>query len=61
MSEDFLTITNSVDPDEVQNYAAFRLGLHCMRKFSFRAFPNTWVNYDSPIETKKKNTRTQKI
>ena len=25
----FITFTNSVDPDEMQYYAAFHLGLHC--------------------------------
>ena len=24
------TLTNSVDPDEMQHYAAFHLGLHCL-------------------------------
>ena len=24
------TFTNSVDPDEMQHYAAFHLGLHCL-------------------------------
>ena len=35
------TFTNSVDPDEMQQYAAFHLGLHCLQKYSFRGFPNT--------------------
>ena len=35
----FFTITNSVDPDEMQHYAAFHLGLHCLQKYSFRGFP----------------------
>ena len=29
----FFTFTNSVDPDEMQHYAAFHLGLHCSRKY----------------------------
>ena len=33
------TFTNSVDPDEMQHYAAFHLGLHCLQKYSFRGFP----------------------
>ena len=37
----FVTFTNSVDPDEMQHYAAFHLGLHCLQKYSFRGFPNT--------------------
>ena len=35
------TFTNSVDPDEMQHYAAFHLGLHCLQKYSFRGFLNT--------------------
>ena len=31
--------TNSVDPDEMQHYAAFHLGLHCLQKYSFMGFP----------------------
>ena len=26
----FFTLTNSVDPDEMQHYAAFHLGLYCL-------------------------------
>ena len=26
----FFTLLNSVDPDEMQHYAAFHLGLHCL-------------------------------
>ena len=37
----FLTFTNSVNPDEMQHYAAFHLGLHCLQKYSFRDFPNS--------------------
>ena len=37
----FLTFTNSVGPDEMQHYAAFHQGLHCLQKNSFRGFPNT--------------------
>ena len=37
----FFTFTNSVDPDEMQHYAAFHLGLHCLRKYSFWGFLNT--------------------
>ena len=28
------TFTNSVDPDEMQQYAAFHLGLHLLQKYS---------------------------
>ena len=34
----FFTFTNSVDPDEMQHYAAFHLGLHCLQKYLFRGF-----------------------
>ena len=37
----FFTFTNSVDPDEMQHYAAFHLGLHCLQKYSFMGFWNT--------------------
>ena len=30
-----------VDPDEMQLYAAFHLGLHYLQKYSFGGFPNT--------------------
>ena len=36
LSEYLLTLTNSVDPDEMQHYAAFHLGLHCLQKYLFR-------------------------
>ena len=32
----FLNFTDSVDPDEMQYYTAFRLGLHLLQNFSFR-------------------------
>ena len=35
------TFTNSVDPDEMQHYAAFHLGLNCLQKYLFRGFLNT--------------------
>ena len=38
--KDHFTLTNNVDPDEMQHYAAFHLGLHCLQKYSFRGFPN---------------------
>ena len=34
--EDFLISANSADPDEMQHYAAFHLGLHCLPKYLFR-------------------------
>ena len=35
------TFTNSVDPGEMQQFAAFYLGLHCLQKLSFMGFQNT--------------------
>ena len=35
----FFTFSNSVDPDEMQHFTAFHLGLHCLQKYSFRGFP----------------------
>ena len=31
-----LILANSEDPDEMQHYAAFHLGLHCWPKYLFR-------------------------
>ena len=39
LSKDFFTIPNSVDPDEMQHYAAFQLCLHCLEKYSLKSFP----------------------
>ena len=33
--------TNSADPDEIQHYAAFHLGLHCLLKYPSRGFQHT--------------------
>ena len=41
LSENLFTFTNSVDPYEMQHYAAFHLGLHCLTKYPFRGFPYT--------------------
>ena len=30
-----LILANSADPDEMQQYAAFHLGLHCLPKYLF--------------------------
>ena len=38
LSEDLFTLANSVDPNEMQHYAAFHLGLYCLEKYSFRGF-----------------------
>ena len=31
-----MILANSADPDEMQYYAAFHLGLHCLLKYTFR-------------------------
>ena len=37
-----LKLANSADPDEMQLYAAFHLGLHCFPAYPFRgSFPYT--------------------
>ena len=36
-----LTYINSADLDEMQHYAAFHLGLHCLLKYVFRGSPYT--------------------
>ena len=36
-----LITANSADPDEMQHYAAFHLGLHCLLKNQFGGFQNT--------------------
>ena len=42
--KNFLTFTKSVDTDQMQHYAAFHLGLHCLFKYLFRSFPIQKVN-----------------
>ena len=36
-----LILANSAGPDEMQHYAAFHLGLHCLPKYPFRGFQYT--------------------
>ena len=36
-----LILANSADPDEMQHYAAFHLGLHCLPKYPFKVFTYT--------------------
>ena len=33
-----LTLANIVDPDEMQHYAAFHQGIHCLFQCPFRSF-----------------------
>ena len=40
LSEDLFYL-NSVDLHEMQHYAGFHLGLHCLQKYLLRGFPNT--------------------
>ena len=37
--EGCLNLANSADSDEMQQYAAFHLGLHCLPKYLYRGFP----------------------
>ena len=37
----FFFFTNSVEPDEMQQNAAFHLGLHCLQKYWYRGFLST--------------------
>ena len=39
--EGCIIIINSVDLDEMQDYAAFHLGLHCLPKYPFYGFQYT--------------------
>ena len=34
----FFNSANSAEPDEMQHYAAFHLGLHCLPWYPFRGF-----------------------
>ena len=36
-----LILANSADPDEMQLYAAFHLGIPCLLNYPFRGFQNT--------------------
>ena len=36
-----LILANSEDPDDMQQYAAFHLGLHCLPKYLFKGFQCT--------------------
>ena len=40
----YFTFTNSADPDEIQHYAAFHLGLHCLQMYLFRVSPQGLKN-----------------
>ena len=36
-----LVLANCADPDEMQHYAAFHLGLHCLSKYPFKGFQSS--------------------
>ena len=36
-----LIFAYSADPDEMQHYVAFQLGLRCLSKYPFMSFPYT--------------------
>ena len=58
-----LILANSKDPDEMQHYAAFHLGLHCLPKYPFRGFKYTngllllmskiWVENSKPVSLRR--------
>ena len=50
----FFTFSNSVEPDEMQHYAAFYLGLHSLQKCSFRGFLNTKGRLSSALQQKSR-------
>ena len=45
-----LILANTADPDEMQHYAAFHLGLYCLPKYRFRGFQYT-KGYSSKIRS----------
>ena len=51
-----LTLANSVDPNEMQHYAAFHLGLHCLPKYSFRGLVYKGLNVYSHFKCTKYET-----
>ena len=42
-------LTNSADPDEMPHYAAFHLGLHCLRMYIFTGIQNERVNLTTDL------------
>ena len=42
-------LANSAEPDEMQHYAAFHLGLHCLPKYPFRGFQYTKSLYSGGL------------
>ena len=59
----FFTVTNSVDPDEMQHYAAFHLGLHCLQSTHLGVSQIQRVNFlisqsKHMLQLRDKNTLT---
>ena len=44
------TLTNNVDPDEMQHYAAFHPGLHCLSKYLLGVSSMQMVKCDASSE-----------
>ena len=36
--EGYFNLANIEEPDEIQHYAAFHLGIHCLTKYPFSGF-----------------------
>ena len=49
----FVSFPNSVDPDEMLQYAEFHPGLQCLEKYKFRGFPYT--NGEQSISNNRRN------
>ena len=48
-----LILAISVDPDEMQHYAAFHLGLHCLPKYPSRGIQYTKGELEKQIDRKE--------
>ena len=55
----FFTFTNSVNPDEMQHYAAFYLGLHCLPEYLFLVYKG--LEYGVILLMCKHNYNIQKL
>ena len=45
-----LNLTNNADPDEMQHYAAFHLGLHCLPKYTFKGLKGKFNKFLYPTK-----------
>ena len=53
-----LKLANSADSDEMQHYAAFHLGLHCLPEYLFWGFQNRYselANSEDPVSNRQLN------